>query len=154
MTSARVASLTTMGPSPLHAVRLAEVQVADRVAVIGCGFVGQLACRLLQAAGAEVFALDVDSAKLAIALRGGAHHDSWPERTPSNEVVAAARRSGDRRDLVTAASRTSDPLLLASSIARDRADIVLVGDVPVQLPRHLSTRRSFVSGLSVIRPRS
>jgi predicted dehydrogenase len=36
---------------------------------------------------------------------------------------------------VTAASRTNDPLLLASSIVRDRSTIVLVGDVPIEFPR-------------------
>ena len=130
-----VASLTTMGAIALHAVRLAEVQVADRVAVIGCGLVGQLACRLLQAAGAEVFALDVDNAKVAIALGGGARHGFVVGKDTADEVVAAAGGLGVDEILVTAASQTSDPLLLASSIARDRADVVLVGDVPVQFPR-------------------
>ena len=130
-----VASLTTMGAIALHAVRLAEVEVADRVAVIGCGLVGQLACRILQAAGAEVFALDVDSSKVTIALRGGAHHAFVVGQDVADEVVGSASGLGVDQILVTAASQTNDPLLLASSIARDRAAIVLVGDVPVQFPR-------------------
>ena len=37
--------------------------------------------------------------------------------------------------LVTAASSSSDPLLLATNIARDRGTVVLVGDVPLDIPR-------------------
>ncbi|MDP9276263.1 MAG: Gfo/Idh/MocA family oxidoreductase, partial [Chloroflexota bacterium] len=37
--------------------------------------------------------------------------------------------------LVTAAAASSEPLLLAAEIARDRGTLVLVGEVPVELPR-------------------
>src|SRR5215207_2809459 len=65
------ASLTTIAAIALHGVRLAGVQVGDRVAVIGCGLVGQVACRLLRSAGAEVFAIDIDETRVADALAGG-----------------------------------------------------------------------------------
>jgi predicted dehydrogenase/threonine dehydrogenase-like Zn-dependent dehydrogenase len=130
-----IAALTTIGSIALHAVRLAEIQVADRVAVIGCGLVGQITCRLLQAAGAEIFALDVDSTRVEIAVRGGAHHGFVVTEDVARRVVAAASGIGVDEALVTAASRTNDPLLLASSIVRDRSTIVLVGDVPIEFPR-------------------
>jgi predicted dehydrogenase/threonine dehydrogenase-like Zn-dependent dehydrogenase len=130
-----IAALTTIGSIALHAVRLAEVQVADRVSVIGCGLVGQITCRLLQAAGAEIFALDVDSTKVETAVRGGAHHGFVVTEDVAQQVVAAAAGIGVDEALVTAASRTNDPLLLASSIVRDRSTIVLVGDVPIEFPR-------------------
>ena len=130
-----VAAMTTLTAVALHATRLADVQVADRVAVIGCGLVGLLACRLLQAAGAEVFALDVDSTKVETALNGGAHHGYVVDADVAVRVVGAAGGIGVDEVLVTAASQTNDPLLLASSIVRDRAAIVLVGDVPIEFPR-------------------
>jgi predicted dehydrogenase/threonine dehydrogenase-like Zn-dependent dehydrogenase len=129
------AALTTIGSIALHAVRLAEVQVADRVAVIGCGLVGQITCRLLLAAGADIFALDVDSTKVETAVRGGAHHGFVVTKDVARQVVAAAGGIGVDEALVTAASRTNDPLLLASAIVRDRSAIVLVGDVPIEFPR-------------------
>jgi polar amino acid transport system substrate-binding protein len=39
--------------------------------------------------------------------------------------------------IVTAASSSADPLLLAGEVARDRAAVVLVGTVPVEVPREL-----------------
>src|SRR4051794_14279276 len=68
------ASLTTIAAIALHGVRLAGVQVGDRIAVVGCGLVGQIACRLLRSAGAEVFALDLDSSRVELAIAGGADH--------------------------------------------------------------------------------
>src|SRR5918995_5792725 len=130
-----IAALTTIGAIALHAVRLAEVHVADRVAVIGCGLVGQLTCRFSQAAGAEIFALDVDSTKVETAVGGGADHGFVVTEDVAQQVVAAAGGIGVDEALVTAASRTNDPLLLASSIVRDRSTIVLVGDVPIEFPR-------------------
>jgi threonine dehydrogenase-like Zn-dependent dehydrogenase len=47
------AALTTIAAVAMHGIRLAEVRVGDRCAVIGCGLIGQIACRLLRAAGAE-----------------------------------------------------------------------------------------------------
>jgi predicted dehydrogenase/threonine dehydrogenase-like Zn-dependent dehydrogenase len=129
------AALTTLAAIALHGIRLAEVQVGARVGVIGCGLVGQIACRLLRAAGAEVFAIDLDGTKVDDALNGGADHGFVVGEGTAEAVIAKAAGIGVDAVLVTAASRSNDPLLLASLIARDRAAVVLVGDVPITLPR-------------------
>jgi len=129
------AALTTLGAIALHGVRLAEVQVGERVGVIGCGLVGQIACRLLRAAGAEVFAIDLDGTKVEEAVNGGADHGFVVGDGTAEAVLAEAAGVGVDAVLVTAASRSNDPLLLASLIARDRAAVVLVGDVPITFPR-------------------
>jgi predicted dehydrogenase len=118
----------------LHAIRLADARVGDRVAVVGCGLVGQIACRLLRSAGAEVFAMDVDASRVEDALAGGADHGFSTADRPAERVLEASTVGVDAV-LVTAASASNDPLLLAAEIARDRGTLVLVGDVPVDLPR-------------------
>jgi predicted dehydrogenase len=128
------ASLTTIAAIALHGVRLAAVQVGDRVAVIGCGLVGQIACRLLRTAGAEVFAIDVEASRVEDALAGGADHGFSTADRPAERVLEASAVGVDGV-LITAASASNDPLLLAAEIARDRGTLVLVGDVPVDLPR-------------------
>jgi predicted dehydrogenase len=128
------ASLTTIAAIALHGIRLASVAVGDRVAVIGCGLVGQIACRLLRVAGAEVFAFDVDAAPVQQAVAGGTDHGFTTDDRPIEKVYEVAPGGLDAV-LVTAASGTSEPLLLAAEIARDRGTLVLVGDVPVELPR-------------------
>ncbi len=126
------AALTTIAAVALHGIRLAEVRVGDRTAVIGCGLIGQITCRLLRAAGSEVFALDIDKGRVDAAA---ADHAIVIGPHSVAQVVAAAAGIGVDHVLVTAASSSNDPLLLATEIARDRAEVVVVGDVPIEVPR-------------------
>ncbi|TML53395.1 MAG: zinc-binding dehydrogenase, partial [Actinobacteria bacterium] len=128
------ASLTTIAAIALHGIRLTGAALGERVAVIGCGLVGQLACRLLHAAGAEVYAIDIDAAAVEHARAGGADHDFTSDEQTADLVRQTAPLGVDAV-LVTAAAPSSEPLLLAAEIARDRGTLVLVGDVPVELPR-------------------
>ena len=128
------ASLTTIAAIALHGIRLADVHVGERVAVVGCGLVGQIACRLLRTAGAEVFAIDADESRVEDAIAGGADHGFSTADRPAEQVLEASTVGVDSV-LVTAASASNDPLLLAAEMARDRGTLVLVGDVPVDLPR-------------------
>jgi predicted dehydrogenase len=128
------ASLTTIAAIALHGIRLADVGIGDRVAVIGCGLVGQIACRLLRAAGAEVVALDLDEGRVQDAVAGGAEH-GFTNDDRAVERIRETAPLGLDAVLVTAASATSQPLLLAADLARDRGSVVLVGDVPIELPR-------------------
>ncbi|MDQ3849360.1 MAG: zinc-binding dehydrogenase, partial [Actinomycetota bacterium] len=126
------AALTTIAAIALHGLRLADVSLGDRVAVIGCGLVGQIACRLLSSAGAEVFALDIDARRAAAA---GADHALGVDEAARESVARATGGVGVDRVLVTAASSTSEPLVLGAQLARDRGTVVLVGDVKVDVPR-------------------
>ena len=130
-----VASLTTIGAIALHGIRLADVTVGDRVAVVGCGLVGQIACRLLQAAGAEVIALDIDLGRVEQALAGGATHGVVAVDRAEERVLAVTDGVGVDQVVITAAARTNDPLVLACSVARERGVVVLVGAVPIEAPR-------------------
>jgi polar amino acid transport system substrate-binding protein len=132
--SLETASLTTIAAIALHGIRLAGVDLGARVAVIGCGLVGQIACRLLRGSGAEVFAIDVDPTAVEEAVSGGADHGLFTADRTAEHVLEVAPFGVDAV-LVTAAASSNEPLLLAAEIARDRAAVVLVGDVPIELPR-------------------
>jgi predicted dehydrogenase len=128
------ASLTTIATIALHGIRLSGMVLGDRVGVIGCGLVGQIACRLLKTAGAEVYAIDIQPARVNDAVAGGAEHGYTTDDRPAERIREAAPFGLDAV-LVTAAATSNQPLLLAAEIARDRATLVLVGDVPIELPR-------------------
>jgi predicted dehydrogenase/NADPH:quinone reductase-like Zn-dependent oxidoreductase len=129
------ASMCTIAAIALHGVRLAEVRVGDRVAVIGCGLVGQIACRLLRAAGADVYALDLDASRVEAAERGGADHGLIVDPGTAKRVLAKTGDVGVDQAIITAATPSNDPLLLAVEIARDRGTVVVVGDVRIDAPR-------------------
>lgn len=72
----------------LHALRRGRLQPGDRVAVIGVGGLGISAVQLARALGAlEVFAIDLDAAKLGVARRFGA----TPIQAGTTDVVQAVR---------------------------------------------------------------
>jgi polar amino acid transport system substrate-binding protein len=133
--SLEAASLTTVVSIALHGIRLADARIGDRIAVVGAGLVGQLAVRLLQAGGCEVVALDIDPARVERAREAGVAHAFVADDDVGRRVLEATGGVGVDAVVVTAAAPSNEPLLTAAAIARDRGTVVLVGDVPVDLPR-------------------
>lgn len=129
------AALTTIAAIALHAVRVSDVRLNERVAVIGCGLVGQVVCRLARSAGAEVFALDLDPARIRDAVAGGADQGVEAGADARHRILALSRGIGVDHAIVTAASSSSAPLVLGAEILRDRGALTLVGDVPIEMPR-------------------
>jgi predicted dehydrogenase/threonine dehydrogenase-like Zn-dependent dehydrogenase len=129
------AALTTIAAIALHAIRVSEVRVGERAAVIGCGLVGQIACRLLRSSGAEVYALDIDPGRVADAVAGGADHGLNVAADVRGVIATLTGGAGVDHAIVTAAASTSDPLRLGAEILRDRGALTLVGDVPIDVPR-------------------
>jgi predicted dehydrogenase len=125
-------SFATVGSIALHGVRQAEARIGERVAVIGLGLVGQLACRLLRAAGCEIVGIDLDAELVERARESGidAHLRSALDLAALPASVAECDAV-----VITAATGSDDPVKLAGALARDRARIVVVGDVGMDLPR-------------------
>lgn len=133
--SSAAAAMTTIAAIGLHGIRVADVRVGDRVAVIGCGLVGQLVCRLLISTGADVFALDLDAARCEAARRAGVDQAMVVEKETASRIRAMTAGVGVDHAIITAASGSNAALLLAADIARDKGSVVVVGDVPVEIPR-------------------
>jgi predicted dehydrogenase len=126
-------AFATVGSIALHGVRQADVQIGERVAVIGLGLVGQLACRLLRAAGCEVVGIDVVPELVSRALASGATHAYQRSELDAKELPLGARDCD--AIVITAATASDDPVVLAGALARDRARVVVIGDVGMTLPR-------------------
>ncbi len=128
------AAYATVAAIALHGVRLADVRLGDVVAVVGLGLVGQLAAEMLRAAGCVVLGCDPDERRVQLARDTGTFASTDP-RDLEAEVRRVSSRRGADGVLVTAASRSAEPLGTATLVARERATVVIVGDVPVQSPR-------------------
>jgi predicted dehydrogenase/threonine dehydrogenase-like Zn-dependent dehydrogenase len=129
------AAFATVASIAMNGLRLAEVGPGARVCVIGLGLLGQLAVRLAVAAGCDVVGVDlrpwtVDKAKASGAL---ALVESGLDTTES--ILDWTKGRGVDAVLLTAATRSSDPIRRAPIIARDRANIVVVGDIGLDLER-------------------
>lgn len=129
------AAFATIGAIALQGIRQAESVFGETVAVIGLGLIGQLTCQLLRAAGCSVIGIDVDPWKVELARQHG-FTNAWLR---TDDVVGKTRNAtagaGADAVIITAGAPTNDPFVLAGDLARDRAHVVLVGAVPVDVPR-------------------
>ena len=128
------AVFATVGAIALHGVRLADLRLGERVAVIGLGLLGQLTVQLVRASGARVFGIDPIAARAALAVTLGA---DWTESPAAAEDSVRIWSDGLGADavLITADTTANDPIELAGAIARDRGVVVAVGAVGMNIPR-------------------
>lgn len=129
------AAFTTLGAIALHAFRLAEAQLGERVAVIGLGLLGLLAAGIARAAGCQVLGIDVDPQRVSLAAQMGA---KAVQRDGAEEAVLAfSRGRGCDAVLICADTPSADPVELAGAIARDRARVIAAGAVGLHIPRKI-----------------
>ncbi len=129
-------AFVTLGAIALWGVRQAGVTLGERVAVIGLGLLGQLTVQILRASGCQVIGVDIDQTRLDETARFGAEllvnsSDDNAERS----IWHFTEGNGADAILITAATKSSQPVEFAATIARDRARVVMVGDVTMNLPR-------------------
>lgn len=129
------AAFATLGAVVLHGIRTTEAKLGDLVAVIGLGLLGQLTVQLLKAAGCRVLGMDVDPSRSDLAKKMGA--DAVASSSSAFRDLCSGFSSGVGVDsvLITAETPSSDPVNLAGAIARDRAIVVAVGTVGMDLER-------------------
>ncbi len=127
-------AFATVGSIAMHGVRQADVRLGETVAVIGLGLVGQLAGQLLRAAGCRVVGVDLSPELLDRAHAVGAADVTF-ERSRLNDDRIPAEAADCDAILITAATQSDDPVRLAAHLARDRARVVIVGDVGLAIPR-------------------
>lgn len=128
-------AFATLGAIALHGFRLSQAQLGGRVAVIGLGVLGQLAMQIARAAGCNPFGVDVDPGRVDLANELGGRAASRTEAVETGQAFSAG--IGFDVVLVCAHTEDSDPLELAGQLARDRARVVVIGAVGMQVPRKL-----------------
>jgi predicted dehydrogenase/threonine dehydrogenase-like Zn-dependent dehydrogenase len=130
------ACFATIGSVALHGIRTAQIALGDRVLVIGLGLIGQLATRLCVAAGAHVFGVDPRRDRVELALDSGAEAgDGSLDKSAAQQVFDWSSGRGADVVLITAGGADNQPLVLAGAAARDRARVVVVGAVGLDVPR-------------------
>ena len=123
------AAFATLASIPLHALRLSGTGPGAKVVVLGLGLLGQLATRLAMACGCDVAGIDPDQfARNAAAGAGVLALDESGDATTS-QVLRWSRGRGADAVLVCAAGPSAEPMSRAPALCRDRAAVVMVGDV-------------------------
>ncbi|MDQ4123990.1 MAG: bi-domain-containing oxidoreductase [Actinomycetota bacterium] len=146
---ADAAAFSTLGAVSMHGFRLAGTQVGEVVVVVGLGLIGLLAGAIAKAAGCRVIGVDLRDEALTRARRLGFDDAVRPDEAPARTSKASRGRGADAV-LLCAASKSNAPVLLAGEVARDKARVVFVGDVPVEVPRDVM----FAKELEIVVSRS
>jgi predicted dehydrogenase/threonine dehydrogenase-like Zn-dependent dehydrogenase len=129
------AAFATLGAVALHGIRTAEVKLGDLVAVIGLGLLGQLTVQLLKAAGCRVLGMDINQSRAELATSLGADAIATSASEFRDLCIDQSRGVGVDAILITAETPSSDPVNLAGVIARERAIVVAVGTVGIDIER-------------------
>jgi predicted dehydrogenase/threonine dehydrogenase-like Zn-dependent dehydrogenase len=129
------AAFTTLGAVALHGVRNAEVKLGEIVAVIGLGLLGQLTVQILKAAGCCVLGMDISDERTQLALRLGADAVSTSSSGFQDLCLQHSAHHGADAVIIAAQTSSNDPVDLAGAVARNRAAVVAVGTVAMDIPR-------------------
>lgn len=130
------AAFTVIGAIALQGIRLAQPTLGEAFVVSGLGLIGLLAVQLLRAQGCRVLGLDYDPVRLEIARRFGAETvDLGRGEDPIAAAMALSRGRGIDGVLVTASTRSSEPVTQGARMCRKRGRIVLVGVTGLELSR-------------------
>jgi len=130
-------AFVALGAIALHAVHLGAPAVGDRVAVLGLGPLGLLLAQILRAAGCVVAGFDLRADRLAIAQQVGIEHAALADAAVLEQTLRGWRMpQGFDAVYIAAAARSAVPAEWAVAAARDRARIVVVGDVQTNFPRN------------------
>jgi predicted dehydrogenase/threonine dehydrogenase-like Zn-dependent dehydrogenase len=132
---AQDAAFTTIASIALHGLRQAETGPGSKVVVLGLGLIGQLTARLAIAAGCEVAGIDPAEYPREVAARSGVLALDECGDATTGQVLSWSRGRGADAVLVCAAGRSSDAVMRVPALCRDRAAVVIVGDVGLQLNR-------------------
>jgi predicted dehydrogenase/threonine dehydrogenase-like Zn-dependent dehydrogenase len=120
----------------LQGMRLAQPTLGEAFVVTGAGLIGLLTVQLLRAHGCRVLAIDFDESKLALARQfGAATCNPGAGEDPVTVGIAFSRGRGVDAVIITASTKSSDPVRQAARMSRKRGRIVLVGVTGLELNR-------------------
>ncbi|QWP75558.1 bi-domain-containing oxidoreductase [Lysobacter sp. K5869] len=130
------AAFTVLAAIGLQGIRLVQPTLGETVVVTGLGLIGLITVQLLRAHGCRVLGIDFDPAKLALARSYGAE---TVDLSKGEDPVAAAhgfsRGRGVDAVIITASSKSNEPVSQAAHMCRKRGRIVLVGVTGLELSR-------------------
>jgi hypothetical protein len=140
---AEEAAFASIGAIALQGVRLAAPTLGERFVVTGLGLVGLLTVQLLRAQGCQVLGLDLDAQRLKLAEQFGAQTlDVSGGADPVAIAEAFSDGLGVDGVIVTASTKSSEPMRQAAQMCRKRGRLVLVGVTDWNCGERTSTRRS------------
>jgi predicted dehydrogenase len=130
------ASFTVLAAIGLQGIRLVNPTLGECIVVTGLGLIGLLTVQMLRAQGCRVLGIDFDPVRLALARQFGAE---VVNPGAGEDILAAAqtfsRGRGVDAVIITASTKSNEPVSQAANMCRKRGRIVLVGVTGLELSR-------------------
>ena len=130
------AAFTVLGAVALQGIRLLNPTLGEQIVVSGLGLLGLMTVQILVANGCRVLGIDFNAQRLALAHQFGAQ---TVDLATGEDPIAAAQAFASGRGvdgvLITASTKSSDPVHQAAQMCRKRGRIVLVGVTGLELNR-------------------
>lgn len=125
-----------VGAIGLQGIRLLQPTLGETFVVTGLGLIGQLAVQILLASGCRVIGIDFDADKCRLAKEMGAETiDLSIGQDPVKAADALTKGNGVDGVLITASTKSDEPIHQAATMCRKRGRIVLVGVVGMKMNR-------------------
>ena len=130
------AAFTVVGAIAMQGVRLSQPTIGECFVITGLGLIGLMAVQILRANGCRVLGLDFDPEKLKLAESYGASTVNLSEgQDPIAAADAFSRGRGVDGVIITASTKSNEPVHQAATMCRQRGRIILVGVVGLELLR-------------------
>lgn len=130
----RAASITSIGAVALQGIRRAQLELGERVCVIGLGLVGQLMVQLARESGCVVIAIDPIKARRELASKLGAQYVfDASSSTLIEEINLITEHYGVDATIITAASKESEIINQAMAITRRKGRVIIIGEIGLTL---------------------
>ncbi|MEM1502840.1 bi-domain-containing oxidoreductase [Domibacillus sp. 8LH] len=134
--SSEAAAFTVIGSIGLQGIRLTEPTLGETVVVTGLGLIGLLTVQLLRAHGCKVIASDFDQKKVELAKSFGVDAvNAGNGLNIVDYVMSKTNGRGADAVIITASTKSSDPVSQAAQMSRKRGRIILVGVTGLELNR-------------------
>jgi len=130
------AVFTVLGSIALEGIRLLNPTLGEYIAVVGLGLIGQLTVQLLIAAGCKVLGIDINESRVNLAISFGAEGLLInPGESPIEGALAFSKGRGVDGVIITASTKSNEPIEYSADICRKRGRIVLIGVTKIDIPR-------------------
>ena len=131
------ASLVSIAAIAIQGIRQSGATIGESSVIIGMGLIGQITYKILEAAGVFPIGIDISESQIQLALNTKIKN-IYNRNSAGLEEIILNHTKGHGADsvIITASGDSIDPVEFAGKIARKKANIVVVGNVPTGFSRN------------------
>ncbi|MFH1616624.1 MAG: bi-domain-containing oxidoreductase [Planctomycetota bacterium] len=130
------AAFGMLGTIAMHGIRCARLNPGETVTIIGLGLLGLLSVQICKAYGYKVIGTDIDASKVGLAKTLGADCVFGSGEDIVQNVNNETQGYGSDAVIITAATKSDEPINKAVEISRQKGRIVVVGVADIHPSRN------------------